>query len=138
VKATEELLPVTIPEPAPPAPDMKAANTADPGKETLNWLRKKQYIIKHTEPEKPVVKNGAIEYFEPPKSEWRITGTLARITHELLKAAKNKEIPLEEDMIQDFILNNLKTRLGDDIIKKSLSKTIRRTFGDNQGQTSTK
>lgn len=107
-------------------------------KDTLKWLKEKEYIFRYTEPEKPIMKMGCLDHFEPPKSEWRITKHRSHIIRKLLEAAKKKEIMLKEDTIIDFMLNNLKTKDGGDITKESLVKAVNRTNPDKHGQTRTK
>jgi hypothetical protein len=119
-----------IQEPAPDtqAPGQKAAETStkDPIKVTLNWLAGKQWIKKEQlEAKPPVPINGGI-WEHPKEYEWRITKTIAFIYRGLIDAAKNKEIPLEEDAIKNFMINNLKTKYGGEITPESLTKADKR------------
>jgi hypothetical protein len=103
-----------------------AGVSKDPAKATLIWLRKRQHIIKYTEPNTPVMLNGAIEHIKPPISEWRIAKTEAYIYRELCSAAEAGEIPFIKDAISDFMINNLKQKNGDDITQDSLTKADKR------------
>jgi hypothetical protein len=97
-------------------------STEDPEKVTLTWLKRKQWIKREQLKAKPPVPiNGGL--WEPPKEyEWRITKPIAFIYRGLMDAAENKEIPLEKDVIKNFMINNLKTKYGGDITSDSLTK----------------
>jgi hypothetical protein len=112
----------------------------DPAKVTLNWLRskKRQYIIKHTEPDRSVLRSGALEFRNPPKTEWRITKPAAFIYRRLCEAAEKGEIPFAKDAIADFMINRLKRKDGKDITKDSLTKADNRTNPDKSRQIKTK
>jgi hypothetical protein len=110
------------------APEQIKAVQADTIKVTLKWLqRDRHYITRYTAPEKPVMRNGAIEYIEPSVSEWRIAKPVAFIYRELYRAAEAGEIPLAKDAVADFMINNLKQKDGGDIKKDSLKKAAKRT-----------
>jgi hypothetical protein len=118
----------------------KTVSTKDPVKVTLNWLRNRdrQYIKRHTEPDRPVMANGAIDYIEPTKSEWRITKPAAHIYRELCKAAETGEILLAKAAVPDFMINNLRRKDGDDITKDSLTHADKRPKTDKRRQKPTK
>jgi hypothetical protein len=105
-----------------------AAPQTNPVKATLKWLKskKRQFIVRHNEPEMPIFENGAITHIKPSISEWRIKRTAAFIYRALCEAAENREIPLEIDAIADFMINNLKQKDGSDITKDSLTKADKR------------
>jgi hypothetical protein len=114
------------PDTQAPEADGKA-QSGDPVKQTLQWLKSKQYITLYTEGEKPALKNGAFEYIEPSKKEWRIskTKTAAFVYRELCGAAENGQIPLAIDAIPDFMINNLKQKNGEDVTKNAIEKAAK-------------
>jgi hypothetical protein len=126
-------------QPAPAMPSRRVSAAAAEAvlvDATLKWLCNKErlYITRHTEPEKAVVKNGAMEFWEPAKSEWRITKSVASIYRELCEAAENGKIPFAKSAIADFMINYLKMNDGTDITKDSLIKADERTKPDKTGQ----
>jgi hypothetical protein len=130
-----------IPEPSLPQPPTEMTAAApdtqppdNPVKATIRWLINRQYIIKHTETETPVMLNGAIDHIKPSVLEWRIARTVAFIYRELMKAAENGEIPLGKNVILDFMINNLKQKNGGDITHDSLVKAEKRTNPDKPRQ----
>jgi hypothetical protein len=98
---------------------------ADPVKATKRWLINRQYIIKHTESDTPVMLNGAIDHIKPSVLEWRITKTVAFIYRELVSAAKKKESPLAENEVPNFIVNYLRNKNGSEITKNATDKAAK-------------
>jgi hypothetical protein len=120
--------PETAQDTQAPAQGTAAASKTDPAAATTRWLKNKerQYIIKHTEPDTPVMLNGALEHIEPSISEWRIAKPAAFIYRELCGAAERGEIQFTKEAIADFMINNLKQKGGGDITHDLLTKAEKR------------
>jgi hypothetical protein len=152
--AIKELQAIQQPRPAITPPDTQApkqgaakvSQNEDGDDEyataTIKWLSSKdrQWIKHYTEEAHPVgsIENGIEFSRQIDESRISKTKTVAFIYRELVKAAKEGEIPLKESAIADFMINHLKLKDGKDITKDSLAKAVSRTNSDKHGQTQTK
>jgi hypothetical protein len=92
----------------------------DPIKNAIEWLKGQGLIVKFTKPEEPVLENGAMTFWKPPVSEWRLTKSTPKVLKALTEAVESGIV--ESPDITLFMKTYLKQKNGnalDDTLKKA-------------------